>query len=567
MQDHTERVHPQAHQDDHDDPRRNGPPQGQAGKEVGRGQQDGHFDPQHRDGATKCPAATARECGAPPRSPARTSCSRQTRSLLADASASLHRHFSSPSHRRLYSTNRATDQSEEDQHMESPAGNGAASSRTRAARRASGRAPAIPARSVARTGPRCTGPTSIDLEYFVVPPRAVHHPAMRAVAIPVPRPASHRIGAPPFYPSDYHAYNENHGRLARLLVEARARSRARFYGRLIRNRPGRIFDVGTGDCRHFDELRRFLDLECAGIEIQPDIAAKGRARGYDVLEGTLETADLTDHLGRYDVVSMNHVLEHVVYPHTMLERARTSCVPVDTSSASCPRSRRGRTRSSGATGAATTTRVTSRSRRRTGPVGSPRGRRVRAGHHPVGAPHPDHHLPAEHARPTGMATPHAVTARRRLLRSCWSPPCRTRPSPGSATRGASSTSRAGNPSLTLSEASRRRRTGQWIRLWHRVGWGELAVVSTTVSARAVTLECEPADVDGDGLAAQQCGSTGHWPVHGHLEQVLDRIGGHHHRVVDARSSRSEATATIGSALTGQDEGQPDTRRGWPPARR
>jgi len=105
------------------------------------------------------------------------------------------------------------------------------------------------------------------------------------------------------------------------LVELRARSRARFYGRLIKDHPGRIFDVGTGDCRHFDELRRFLDLECAGIEIQPDIAAKGRARGYDVLEGTLEAADLSDHVGKYDVVSMNHVLEHVVEPRTMLERA------------------------------------------------------------------------------------------------------------------------------------------------------------------------------------------------------------------------------------------------------
>ncbi len=93
------------------------------------------------------------------------------------------------------------------------------------------------------------------------------------------------------------------------------------YGRLIEERPGRIFDVGTGDCRHFDELRRFIDLECAGVEIQPEVAAKGRARGYDVLEGTLEAADLTGHVGRYDVVSMNHVLEHVVSPQTMLERA------------------------------------------------------------------------------------------------------------------------------------------------------------------------------------------------------------------------------------------------------
>ncbi len=162
----------------------------------------------------------------------------------------------------------------------------------------------------------------VDLEYFVEPPRAfvIQKCARCQSEFLDPRPTESEL--PPFYPSDYHAYNENHGGVARLLVEARARSRAKFYGRLIRDRPGRLFDVGTGDCRHFDELRRFLDLECAGIEIQPDIAAKGRARGYDVLDGTLEAADLTDHLGRYDVVSMNHVLEHVVFPRTMLERAR-----------------------------------------------------------------------------------------------------------------------------------------------------------------------------------------------------------------------------------------------------
>jgi SAM-dependent methyltransferase len=160
-----------------------------------------------------------------------------------------------------------------------------------------------------------------DLEYFVIPPRPFATQKCRGCGSEFlnPRPLDSEL--PPFYPSDYHAYNENHGRVARLLVEFRARSRARFYGRLIQDRPGRLFDVGTGDCRHFDELRRYLDLECAGVEIQPEVAAQGQARGYDVLEGTLEAADLTDHVGRYDVVSMNHVLEHVVSPHTMLERA------------------------------------------------------------------------------------------------------------------------------------------------------------------------------------------------------------------------------------------------------
>lgn len=161
----------------------------------------------------------------------------------------------------------------------------------------------------------------VDLEYFVTPTRdfAMQKCGDCGSEFLNPRPLESEL--PPFYPSDYHAYNENHSGVARLLVRYRSRSRARFYGRLIQSRPGCIFDVGTGDCRHFDELRRYLDLECAGIEIQPDVAAKGRSRGYDVLEGTLESADLSGHIGRYDIVSMNHILEHVVSPHTMLERA------------------------------------------------------------------------------------------------------------------------------------------------------------------------------------------------------------------------------------------------------
>jgi SAM-dependent methyltransferase len=161
----------------------------------------------------------------------------------------------------------------------------------------------------------------VDLEYFVVPARPfkVQKCEECDTEFLSPRPLESEL--PPFYPSDYHAYNENHSGVARLLVGLRARSRARLYGSLVQGGRGRIFDVGTGDCRHFDELRRFLDLECAGVEIQPDVAAKGRARGYDVLEGSLETADLSGHVGRYDVVSMNHIVEHVVNPHTMLERS------------------------------------------------------------------------------------------------------------------------------------------------------------------------------------------------------------------------------------------------------
>ena len=166
-----------------------------------------------------------------------------------------------------------------------------------------------------------------DLEYHVEPARRLviwkcSHCDSEFVH---PRPTEDEL--PAFYPSDYHAYNEDHGPVARLLVAARARARARYYQGLLSSRHGRLFDVGTGDCRHFDELREYCDIECAGVEIQPDVAARGRERGYDVLTGTLESADLSGHEGRYDIVSMNHVLEHVVDPALALERAHALLRP------------------------------------------------------------------------------------------------------------------------------------------------------------------------------------------------------------------------------------------------
>ncbi len=257
----------------------------------------------------------------------------------------------------------------------------------------------------------------VDLEYFVVPPR---HFNMRKCGgcgseFLDPRPLESEL--PPFYPSDYHAYNENHDGLARLLVQFRARSRARSYGRLIQNRPGRIFDVGTGDCRHFDELRRHLDLECAGVEIQPDIAAMGRARGYDVLEGTLETVHLTDHVGNYDIVSMNHVLEHVVYPHTML-RARTRSVA---SRWACHRPAAHRLvvgeqvvrAQLGGLPLPATPADPIQGRA----IRSPRGRRVLVGQDPVCTSHPDDHLTPELARTEGLAPAHAQRQDAHLRRS------------------------------------------------------------------------------------------------------------------------------------------------------
>ncbi len=133
-----------------------------------------------------------------------------------------------------------------------------------------------------------------------------------------PRPTVFEINS--FYPQDYHAYSDETGTITKWLLRLRNRLRAQFYVRLLGGQTGRLFDVGPGDCRHFDSLKAICNFEFCGIELNPLMAAKARERGYNVIAGTLETADLHGHEGHYDLVSMYHVLEHVVDPPDALRR-------------------------------------------------------------------------------------------------------------------------------------------------------------------------------------------------------------------------------------------------------
>jgi SAM-dependent methyltransferase len=161
----------------------------------------------------------------------------------------------------------------------------------------------------------------IDYEYGVIP--SIEYKYLRCDLCATewldPRPASSDLND--FYPEQYHAHNDDHGLIAKFLVQARAWVRGRHYKALLGDKSeGKLFDVGTGDCRHFDELRRFANWTFAGVEIQPAVAAEARRQGYDVETGTLEDISLERHAGEYDVVSMNHVLEHVCEPDEVLAR-------------------------------------------------------------------------------------------------------------------------------------------------------------------------------------------------------------------------------------------------------
>ena len=185
---------------------------------------------------------------------------------------------------------------------------------------------AAPALTAATSCPACGGVAArvaaepADYEYQVEPPRPLRYVECAACGCEWldPRPTDAELMQ--FYPPGYHAYNDDHGAVAAALVAMRGWLRRRYYRRLLPPQGGRLFDVGAGDCRHFGELARCPGLSFAGVEINPAMAERARAAGYDVETGTLEQLDLARHRGRYRIVSMNHVLEHVLDPREVIQR-------------------------------------------------------------------------------------------------------------------------------------------------------------------------------------------------------------------------------------------------------
>jgi SAM-dependent methyltransferase len=104
-------------------------------------------------------------------------------------------------------------------------------------------------------------------------------------------------------------------------VKRRDKVRTGFYRGMTDERPIRLFDVGTGDCRHFDALRASGEFEFAGVEISLAMAAKARERGYAVTRGTLEDLDISGLEGRFHFVTMYQLVEHVLDPKILFEKA------------------------------------------------------------------------------------------------------------------------------------------------------------------------------------------------------------------------------------------------------
>lgn len=101
-----------------------------------------------------------------------------------------------------------------------------------------------------------------------------------------------------------------------------------YYGRHLTpknvGKPGKLLDIG---CGNGEFLERSLEMgwQAQGCEIDPKAVAICRSNGLNVLEGDSFHTTLNEQ--RFDVITMSHVLEHVVDQAALLQRTYSLLKP------------------------------------------------------------------------------------------------------------------------------------------------------------------------------------------------------------------------------------------------
>jgi hypothetical protein len=123
------------------------------------------------------------------------------------------------------------------------------------------------------------------------------------------------------YPPSYYAYDQEMGVFWRALYNRRCRAEAKRLLKLSTRRPIRLFDVGAGDCRHFRAIGAVGQFQFSGVEMNAKMAGAACEEGFDISAGTFEEYDSSARLETVDILTMNHLIEHVIDPYEMAKKA------------------------------------------------------------------------------------------------------------------------------------------------------------------------------------------------------------------------------------------------------
>ncbi len=129
-----------------------------------------------------------------------------------------------------------------------------------------------------------------------------------------------------FYPSDYCQWNRPNSSMFNYGLALLTRLRASLppFSAIRRRQSGTLLDVG---CGRGDLAARFGAngwLAC-GLDVSPQAVESARAAGVHAVEGSLTTVEWPD--DSFDLIVMNHSLEHMPDPMDALRRARALLRP------------------------------------------------------------------------------------------------------------------------------------------------------------------------------------------------------------------------------------------------
>ncbi|MEK6798541.1 MAG: class I SAM-dependent methyltransferase [Planctomycetota bacterium] len=119
------------------------------------------------------------------------------------------------------------------------------------------------------------------------------------------------------YPPGYQAYRDHGSKLVGWYVARRRLRRAAELARLVSDN-GAVLDVGCGTGKLLSAMRPLGRFRLCGVEYRDEAAVNARRSGLSVWTGELEDAPLTPR--SFDLVIMEHVIEHVRDPRATLTR-------------------------------------------------------------------------------------------------------------------------------------------------------------------------------------------------------------------------------------------------------
>lgn len=169
-----------------------------------------------------------------------------------------------------------------------------------------------------------------DREYYTTPDE-FNVVECKACALRYLNPRPDVIELPTIYPSDYYSYHmdvepDELGLAARLRHGVHGRRFARVMRHLGPREKVDLMDVGCGDgwmlylLKGADPAR----IRTFGIDINPEVCERARARGHTVYCGLFEETNFDQ---GFDIINLSNVIEHVTDPAGVVRKSWESLRP------------------------------------------------------------------------------------------------------------------------------------------------------------------------------------------------------------------------------------------------